>query len=67
MHLLQTLLQFSVLILPGTTIQAGTAVMTGTPAGVGAFLVPKSFLQDGDIVEVEMSKVGTLKNKIHFE
>ncbi|KAJ6096513.1 hypothetical protein N7486_007259 [Penicillium sp. IBT 16267x] len=51
----------------GTTIPAGTAVMTGTPQGVGAFLKPKSFLQDGDVVEIEMGKVGTLRNKIHFE
>lgn len=57
----------SILICPGTTIPAGTAIMTGTPAGVGVFLKPKSFLRDGDIVEVEMGKVGTLKNKIHFE
>ncbi|KAH8802422.1 hypothetical protein F5884DRAFT_737958 [Xylogone sp. PMI_703] len=51
----------------GTTIPAGTAVMTGTPAGVGAFHKPKKFLQDGDVVEVEMQKVGVLRNKIHFE
>lgn len=41
--------------------------MTGTPCGVGAFLTPKSFLQDGDIIEVEMEKVGTLKNRICFQ
>ncbi|KAJ5643327.1 uncharacterized protein N7484_005834 [Penicillium longicatenatum] len=51
----------------GTTIPAGTAIMTGTPQGVGAFLTPKSFLQDGDVVEIEMAKVGTLRNKIQFE
>jgi 2-keto-4-pentenoate hydratase/2-oxohepta-3-ene-1,7-dioic acid hydratase in catechol pathway len=41
--------------------------MTGTPAGVGAFRQPKTFLQDGDVVEVEMKKVGTLRNTIRFE
>lgn len=51
----------------GTTIPAGTAVMTGTAAGVGAFLKPKQFLQHGDVVEVEMQKVGTLTNTITFE
>ncbi|KAH7126061.1 hypothetical protein EDB81DRAFT_810367 [Dactylonectria macrodidyma] len=51
----------------GTTIEAGTAVMTGTPAGVGAFRSPKTFLQDGDVVEVKMEKVGTLRNKMKFE
>ncbi|KFZ03500.1 hypothetical protein V502_10899 [Pseudogymnoascus sp. VKM F-4520 (FW-2644)] len=51
----------------GTTIPAGTAVMTGTPEGVGAFRKPKTFLQHGDVVEVEMQKVGILRNKMNFE
>ncbi|KAF5572705.1 bifunctional 4-hydroxyphenylacetate degradation enzyme [Fusarium pseudoanthophilum] len=51
----------------GTTIPAGTAVMTGTPAGVGAFHSPKVFLNDGDVLEVTMTRVGTLRNVIKFE
>ncbi|KAJ4350318.1 uncharacterized protein N0V89_008939 [Didymosphaeria variabile] len=51
----------------GTTIPAGTAVMTGTGAGVGAFRKPKTFLQDGDVMEVHMEGVGTLRNKLQFE
>ncbi|SMR55400.1 unnamed protein product [Zymoseptoria tritici ST99CH_1A5] len=51
----------------GTTIPAGTAVMTGTAAGVGAFQSPKSFLQDGDVVEVEIESLGVLSNTIRFE
>jgi 2-keto-4-pentenoate hydratase/2-oxohepta-3-ene-1,7-dioic acid hydratase in catechol pathway len=50
----------------GTTIPQGTAVMTGTPAGVGAFRNPRRFLKDSDVVEVEISKVGILRNKISF-
>jgi 2-keto-4-pentenoate hydratase/2-oxohepta-3-ene-1,7-dioic acid hydratase in catechol pathway len=53
--------------LAGTTIPAGTAVMTGTAAGVGAFQKPKKFLQDCDVVEVEMQKVGTLSNRMNFQ
>jgi 2-keto-4-pentenoate hydratase/2-oxohepta-3-ene-1,7-dioic acid hydratase in catechol pathway len=40
--------------------------MTGTPAGVGAFQKPQRFLRDQDIVEVEVTKVGILRNKIAF-
>lgn len=49
-----------------TTIPAGTAVMTGTPAGVGLFRKPQLFLKDGDVVEVELAGVGAgvLQNKI---
>ncbi|KAJ0134109.1 hypothetical protein HZ326_22839 [Fusarium oxysporum f. sp. albedinis] len=51
----------------GTTIPAGTAIMTGTPAGVGAFHSPKVFLKDGDVLEVTMARVGTLRNVIKFQ
>ncbi|KAL6799276.1 hypothetical protein GGI42DRAFT_361234 [Trichoderma sp. SZMC 28013] len=51
----------------GITIPASTAVMTGTPAGVGVFMKPKTFLQNGDVVEIEMAKVGVLRIKMKFE
>ncbi|KAJ5267200.1 hypothetical protein N7478_010008 [Penicillium angulare] len=50
-----------------TTIPAYTAVMTGTPAGVGAFHSPRQFLKDGDSVEVEITGIGTLRNEVFFE
>jgi 2-keto-4-pentenoate hydratase/2-oxohepta-3-ene-1,7-dioic acid hydratase in catechol pathway len=40
--------------------------MTGTTAGVGAFRSPKTFLQDGDVVEVEISGFGSLRNVMVF-
>ncbi|KAK2777354.1 hypothetical protein FQN53_002270 [Emmonsiellopsis sp. PD_33] len=51
----------------GTTIPVGTAIMTGTPAGVGWFQDPKCPLQDGDVVEVEVKPIGVLKSTIVFE
>ncbi|KAK4041879.1 fumarylacetoacetate hydrolase [Parachaetomium inaequale] len=50
----------------GTTIPAGTAIMTGTPAGVGWFQDPKCQLQDGDVIEVEVKPIGVLKNTVVF-
>jgi 2-keto-4-pentenoate hydratase/2-oxohepta-3-ene-1,7-dioic acid hydratase in catechol pathway len=50
----------------GTTIPIGTAIMTGTCAGVGAFMNPRTFLTSGDVVEVEVSKIGILRNRIVF-
>ena len=49
----------------GTTLRKGTVIMTGTPSGVGFFR--KEFLQDGDVVEVEIEGVGKVKNTIAFE
>lgn len=49
----------------GTTLPAGTIILTGTPPGVGAAQNPKNFLRDGDEFAVELlPHVGTLINKI---
>ncbi|ETS84431.1 hypothetical protein PFICI_02456 [Pestalotiopsis fici W106-1] len=52
----------------GHVLRKGAVVMTGTPSGVGSFLPdgPK-FLQDGDEVEIEITKIGKIQNKIVFE
>lgn len=44
------------------TLEPGDVVATGTPAGVGAFREPPVFLADGDVVEVEIERIGILRN-----
>jgi len=51
----------------GSTLRAGTCIMTGTPSGVGIFMEPKGFLGDGDEVEVHVEGIGSLINKMVFE
>ncbi|EDP48537.1 fumarylacetoacetate hydrolase family protein [Aspergillus fumigatus A1163] len=51
----------------GTTIPAYTIVMTGTPAGVGAFQTPRQFLKDKDSVDIEITGLGVLQNRVAFE
>ena len=51
----------------GTTLLAGTLILTGTPGGVGFARTPPVFLRDGDVVEVEVEKIGTLRNAVVFE
>ena len=48
----------------GTTLLAGTVILTGTPAGVGAGCTPPRFLRHGDVVEVEIGGVGLLRNPV---
>jgi 2-keto-4-pentenoate hydratase/2-oxohepta-3-ene-1,7-dioic acid hydratase in catechol pathway len=48
----------------GTTLLAGTVILTGTPAGVGFGRNPKVFLQPGDVVEVEIPGVGRVRNPV---
>jgi 2-keto-4-pentenoate hydratase/2-oxohepta-3-ene-1,7-dioic acid hydratase in catechol pathway len=45
------------------TLEPGDVIATGTPGGVGAFRDPPVFLADGDTVEVEIERVGTLTNR----
>ena len=51
----------------GATLPAGTVILTGTPSGVGAAQDPPRFLQDGDVVEVEIEGVGVLRNRVVVE
>lgn len=46
------------------TLEPGDIIATGTPAGVGMSRTPKLFLQGGDVVEVELEGVGTLRNPV---
>ena len=46
------------------TLEPGDIIATGTPAGVGQSRTPKLFLHEGDIVEVEIAGVGTLRNPV---
>jgi 2-keto-4-pentenoate hydratase/2-oxohepta-3-ene-1,7-dioic acid hydratase in catechol pathway len=48
----------------GRTVTAGTVVMTGTPSGVAAFMKPPPWLKDGDVVEVQISEIGRIRNRI---
>jgi 2-keto-4-pentenoate hydratase/2-oxohepta-3-ene-1,7-dioic acid hydratase in catechol pathway len=48
----------------GMTLLRGTVILTGTPAGVGAARTPPRFLRQGDVVEVEIEGVGTLRNPV---
>ncbi len=49
------------------TLQPGDIIVTGTPTGSGARLDPPQFLKPGDIVEVEVNTIGTLRNTIADE
>ncbi|MBK1992585.1 fumarylacetoacetate hydrolase family protein, partial [Campylobacter sp. 2018MI35] len=39
-------------------------ILTGSPGGVGKKRVPPLFLHDGDVIEVEIEHIGTLRNVV---
>jgi len=50
----------------GTTLQKGSVIMTGTPGGVGAGMNPPKYLVPGTVMDVQISKIGTLRNRVKF-
>lgn len=46
------------------TLVPGDVIATGTPAGVGWSRKPPRFLKPGDVVEVEIEKIGVLSNPV---
>jgi 2-keto-4-pentenoate hydratase/2-oxohepta-3-ene-1,7-dioic acid hydratase in catechol pathway len=50
-----------------TRLSPGDVIATGTPGGVGAKRQPPLWLKPGDVVEVEISKIGVLRNGVEDE
>ncbi len=46
------------------TLEPGDLIFTGTPSGVGFTRKPPIFLKGGDVVEVEIEKLGILRNPV---
>ena len=55
------------IISEAVTLEAGDVLVTGTPSGVGHARNPKLYMQPGDVCEVEIEKIGTLRNVVHAE
>lgn len=49
------------------TLEPGDVIATGTPAGVGHNRVPPVYLKPGDVVAVEVEKIGVLENPVLAE
>lgn len=46
------------------TLEPGDIISTGTPAGVGTSRKPPLFLKVGDVVEIEIEKIGRIVNPV---
>ncbi|MBV9066482.1 MAG: fumarylacetoacetate hydrolase family protein [Methylobacteriaceae bacterium] len=51
----------------GITLEAGDLIVTGTPSGVGGARKPPVFMKDGDVCEIEIERIGVLRNEIMDE
>jgi 2-keto-4-pentenoate hydratase/2-oxohepta-3-ene-1,7-dioic acid hydratase in catechol pathway len=48
----------------GMTLEPGDIIATGTPAGVGKGFKPPKYLKSGDLIKIDIEKIGSLQNKI---
>jgi 2-keto-4-pentenoate hydratase/2-oxohepta-3-ene-1,7-dioic acid hydratase in catechol pathway len=48
-------------------LQPGDSISTGTPGGIGARRSPPRFMQAGDVIEVEVTGIGVLRNVVQDE
>ena len=55
---------FVSIISEAMTLLPGDLIVTGTPAGIGHSRNPKLYMKPGDVVEVEIEGIGTLRNPI---
>lgn len=51
----------------GITLEPGDVIATGTPGGVGDSRDPRRYLREGDVVEITVGGVGTLRNGVRME
>jgi 2-keto-4-pentenoate hydratase/2-oxohepta-3-ene-1,7-dioic acid hydratase in catechol pathway len=48
----------------GITLEPGDLILTGTPAGVGAFRDPKVWMEPGDEITIEIDGIGSITNPV---
>ena len=46
------------------TLEPGDIIATGTPGGVGSARKPQRWLKAGDVVRIEIAKLGVLENPV---
>jgi 2-keto-4-pentenoate hydratase/2-oxohepta-3-ene-1,7-dioic acid hydratase in catechol pathway len=61
------IVEMLVYISQGVTLEPGDVIFTGTPSGVGHARKPPVWMKNGDTVEVEIERIGTLRNPIADE
>ena len=60
-HPIPRLIEYISTVLP---LSPGDVIVTGTPAGIGARRTPRIFMKAGDVIEVEISQIGVLRNTV---
>jgi 2-keto-4-pentenoate hydratase/2-oxohepta-3-ene-1,7-dioic acid hydratase in catechol pathway len=46
------------------TLQPGDLILTGTPNGVGMAMDPPQFLKSGDVIRIEIERLGSIEHRV---
>jgi acylpyruvate hydrolase len=63
-HMVFTVARIIEFITDAITLEPGDVIYTGTPPGVGHGRTPPVYLDDGDLVRVEIDRIGAIENRI---
>jgi len=66
-NLIFSIVELIVYASSGMTLEPGDVIATGTPGGVGDSRTPPRYLRAGDVVDVWVDGVGTLRNPVALE
>jgi 2-keto-4-pentenoate hydratase/2-oxohepta-3-ene-1,7-dioic acid hydratase in catechol pathway len=66
-NLIFSIVELIVYCSAGMTLEPGDVIATGTPSGVGDARTPPRYLRAGDVVEITVDGVGTLRNSVEIE
>jgi acylpyruvate hydrolase len=66
-NMMFAIVEMLVYITQGITLEPGDVIFTGTPSGVGHARKPPVWMKNGDTIEVEIERIGTLRNPIADE
>ncbi|HYK74983.1 MAG TPA: fumarylacetoacetate hydrolase family protein [Pseudoneobacillus sp.] len=64
-HFIFNLQEIISVLSKGMTLEPGDIIATGTPAGVGKGFKPPKFLKSGDVIRIEIEKIGFLENTLN--
>jgi acylpyruvate hydrolase len=51
-------------LLETCTLEPGDLILTGTPSGVGVYMDPPRFLTSGDVVRIEIERLGAIEHAV---
>jgi acylpyruvate hydrolase len=63
-HMVFSVARIIAFVTEAITLDPGDVIFTGTPSGVGVGRTPPTFLQPGDLVRVEIDRIGAIENQI---